>query len=169
MLIKWTERKFNFDFPADLFEPILIRLRHTPLRYRAIVKGLTDDQLSLQVDGKWSIKENVGHIPVLDRNLWSRRLEQFMTGEAELIAADMSNQLTSESGFSFQPIEDILELLESQRAAFMVQLDNLRRDDYARTAHHPRLNTPMRLVDMLAFIAEHDDYHLAHIFNLRQA
>ena len=61
MLIKWTERKFNFDFPADLFEPILIRLRHTPLRYRAIVKGLTDDQLSLQVDGKWSIKENVGH------------------------------------------------------------------------------------------------------------
>ena len=31
----------------------------------------------------------------------------------------------------------------------------------ARTALHLRLNIPMRLVDMILFQAEHDDYHLA--------
>jgi len=31
------------------------------------------------------------------------------------------------------------------------------------SALHPRLQTPMRLIDHLFFIAEHDDHHLAKI------
>jgi hypothetical protein len=31
---------------------------------------------------------------------------------------------------------------------------------------HPRLNQPMRVVDLLFFVAEHDDYHLARISEL---
>ena len=35
---------------------------------------------------------------------------------------------------------------------------------------HPRLGTPMRLIDLAFFVAEHDDHHLAqitHLANLR--
>jgi hypothetical protein len=32
-----------------------------------------------------------------------------------------------------------------------------------RTALHPRLNVPMRVLDWAYFIAEHDDHHLAQI------
>ena len=32
-----------------------------------------------------------------------------------------------------------------------------------RTARHPRLGTPMRLIDIAFFTAEHDDHHLARI------
>jgi len=39
-------------------------------------------------------------------------------------------------------------------------------ESFARVAIHPRLNIPMRLVDMLYFQAEHDDYHLARISEL---
>jgi hypothetical protein len=34
---------------------------------------------------------------------------------------------------------------------------------FSRTALHPRLGTPMRLLDHVLFIAEHDDHHLARI------
>jgi hypothetical protein len=34
------------------------------------------------------------------------------------------------------------------------------------TAQHPRMRTPMTLVDHAFFVAEHDDYHLARITEL---
>jgi hypothetical protein len=38
-----------------------------------------------------------------------------------------------------------------------------------RTGLHPRLNQPMRVIDLILFIAEHDDHHLARITELKQA
>ena len=35
--------------------------------------------------------------------------------------------------------------------------------DIFRTALHPRLETPMRMMDLFYFVAEHDDHHLARI------
>ena len=37
-----------------------------------------------------------------------------------------------------------------------------------RTALHPRLLTPMRVIDLCFFVAEHDDHHLARIWELLQ-
>jgi hypothetical protein len=37
---------------------------------------------------------------------------------------------------------------------------------FARSMLHPRLKKPMRLVDHLHFAAEHDDHHLAKIWDL---
>lgn len=37
---------------------------------------------------------------------------------------------------------------------------------FARAMLHPRLKQPMRLVDHLYFVAEHDDHHLACIWEL---
>jgi hypothetical protein len=34
---------------------------------------------------------------------------------------------------------------------------------------HPRLKQPMRLVDHLYFVAEHDDHHLATIREMMEA
>jgi len=35
-----------------------------------------------------------------------------------------------------------------------------------RTALHPRLQQPMRVLDMAFFTAEHDDHHLARMTEL---
>ena len=35
-----------------------------------------------------------------------------------------------------------------------------------RTSVHPRLNQPMRLIDSLFFVAEHDDHHISAISSL---
>jgi|SRR5271169_3406603 len=41
------------------------------------------------------------------------------------------------------------------------KLEVLTEDEVARTALHPRLQQPMRLLDWAYFVAEHDDHHLA--------
>jgi mannitol/fructose-specific phosphotransferase system IIA component (Ntr-type) len=35
-----------------------------------------------------------------------------------------------------------------------------------RSAQHPRINQPMRVIDMVVFTAEHDDHHVACIAEL---
>jgi hypothetical protein len=37
---------------------------------------------------------------------------------------------------------------------------------FGRVLVHPRLKAPMRLVDHLFFMAEHDDHHLAIIWGM---
>jgi hypothetical protein len=48
----------------------------------------------------------------------------------------------------------------------MTRLDQMEPALFSRTMLHPRLKQPMRLVDHLYFVAEHDDHHLAHIWAL---
>jgi hypothetical protein len=46
------------------------------------------------------------------------------------------------------------------------RVGELQPDFFGRTLLHPRLKQPMRLVDHLFFVAEHDDHHLAKIWEL---
>jgi hypothetical protein len=40
---------------------------------------------------------------------------------------------------------------------------DLQDDQLLGTALHPGLKTPMRIIDLAYFVAEHDDHHLASI------
>ena len=66
-------------------------------------------------------------------------------------------------------IETVLSDFRVSRERQVQLLTALQREDFERTAWHPRPRTPMRLVDYLLFVAEHDDYHLARIWELRAA
>ena len=50
--------------------------------------------------------------------------------------------------------------------ALLVRLETLDEAAFGRTLLHPRLKQPMRLVDHLYFVAEHDDHHLAKIWEM---
>jgi hypothetical protein len=63
--------------------------------------------------------------------------------------------------------ENILEDFRRARAEDLAELARFRPDDFARTAWRGRLQVRMRLVDHLFFFAEHDDHHLARIWELR--
>jgi hypothetical protein len=49
------------------------------------------------------------------------------------------------------------------------RLAKLQAADFARTKLHPRLKQAMPLVDHLYFVAEHDDHHLAKIWEIIHA
>ena len=114
------------------------------------------------------MQENAGHLLDLE-TLFSTRLNEYLAGAANLHAADMSNRKTYEAEHNRLPLEDILTSFRRARTGLVQRLDELPSDTFARVAHHPRLNVPMRLVDMLFFQAEHDDYHLARISELIRA
>ena len=163
--IKWTDRRFDFNFPAGLYPEMIERLRGTPARLEDRVKGFSAELLTRRDSDRWSIQENVGHLLDLE-SLVSQRLDEYAAGAEVLHAADMSNRKTYEADHNQLTIDLILASFRRQRMEIVSRLDDFDSSMFGRTAFHPRLGVPMRLVDMVFFQAEHDDFHLARISEL---
>ena len=163
--LKWTDRKFEFNFPVALYPEMIERVRGTPARLEDRVKLITSETLGRRDGERWSIQENAGHLLDLE-SLVSRRLDEYLANATVLHAADMSNRKTHEANHNQVSMISILSNFREQRLHLVNRLDQLEPAKFSSVAHHPRLNMPMRLVDMLFFQAEHDDYHLARISEL---
>jgi len=166
--IKWTDRRFTFDFPAGIYPEMIERVRGTPARLEELLAGVSPQTLTAQVDGRWSMQENAGHLLDLE-SLVLQRVDEYLAGNTTLHAADMSNRKTYEASHNDVPVASILTAFRSARHELVDRLESLDAEIFARAALHPRLNVSMRLVDMLFFQAEHDDYHLARISELRKS
>lgn len=144
------------------------RLRGAPVRLEEHCQSVPPQVLTFQADGRWSMQENAGHLLDLE-TLVQQRINEYLAGATALHAADMSNRKTYEASHNEVPVESILIDFRRLRSETVAQLDSLEPDIFGRVALHPRLNCDMRLVDMIFFQAEHDDYHLTRISELRRA
>ncbi len=158
----WIERKFNFDYPPTKFPDVLERFRGAPVRVSDLVAQTKPGGLMRRVDDGWTIQQNIGHLIRVEM-LWYRRFEQFLASEPELCPADFSRDLTTDADPADVDGSAIAGEFRQVRMRTVALLTGIGEDDWARTALHPRLQVPMRLVDLLTFAAEHDDYHLARI------
>lgn len=158
----WFERKFAFDFPASAHPNLRVRLRGTPVRLEELTSALPAEALTRKPEGTWSIQENAGHLLDLEP-LWSTRLDDYLAGRETLAAADLTNRATHEARHNERPLAEILQAFRRARLGLVSRLAGLEAEFFARTALHPRVRSPMRLVDHLFFVAEHDDHHLARI------
>lgn len=159
---KWTERKFNFDCPEGWMFNILERLRGTHPRIAEICKNLDRDQLTARLHGKWSIQEQIGHLLDLEE-LHEGRIDDFLARKETLRAADMSNAKTVAADHNAANISELLQNFKIARDRFVARFETLNDDTLLSKSLHPRLQVPMRPVDMAFFTAEHDDHHLASI------
>ena len=164
----WFERKFDFSFPVELYPEIIERLRGTPARVEERVRDVPPALLTRRDGDKWSIQENIGHLLDLDE-LFAGRFEDYEHGLERLRAADLLNQKTHQAQHNSRPVEEILREFRRARLALVARLESQPPEYFRRTALHPRLNTPMRVTDLLYFVAEHDDHHLARISELLRA
>lgn len=143
-----------------------MRLRGTPARLEELLRGADDAAVRRKpAPDKWSALERAGHLIQVEQ-LWERRVEEYLRGAEILTPADMSNLATKEADYNRHAVEDVLAGFRSVRKGFLARLDGLEPADFARTALHPRLKVPMRLVDGLYFTAEHDDHELAWMWEL---
>ena len=161
----WFERKFNLDFPVGLLPVFLERLRGTEPHIRAMLKDAPEALLINKPNNDWSIKEHVGHLYDLE-SLWYGRVDDYLAGVPTLRAADLRNTKTHEANHNLKSLEELLILFAHARNALVLRAEEITEEDAARVATHPRLNQPMRLVDTLFFVAEHDDHHLTKIREL---
>jgi uncharacterized damage-inducible protein DinB len=173
----WNERRFAADLPLAMFPNVLERLRGAPPRLAERLGGLDAAQLARRPGDSWSILENAAHLVQVEA-IWIGRLDDFARGVPELRAADSSHQHTAAaaSGAAVasgaQDAGEVAGEIASEfaraRARFVARLEALGEADLSRTALHPRLRQPMRVLDHMLFAAEHDDHHLARIGELRR-
>jgi len=164
---KWFERKFDFNSTQNIFPSIVERLRGTPARLEEKIKLLPPHILTIKLEGTWSIAENIGHLIDLEP-LWQARLEDFVNGKSELRPADLQNTKTHNANHNSKPISELLASFRAIRMETVKMLGEVDEEIVFRTALHPRLKTPMRMMDSFLFTAEHDDHHLARMTQITE-
>jgi len=165
---KWFDRKFEFTFPVELYPNLLMRLRGMPARAEEILQNRQRDVVTRKPDGKWSVQEHAGHLLTLEP-LWLARVEDYVADSEILSVTDLSNRPTDEANYNAWDLAEILRNFRGARKTLVDRASALDPALFSRSIPHPRLKQPMRLVDHLFFAAEHDDHHLAKIWELISA
>lgn len=160
--IKWFERRFDFSFQQNIFPAIIERLDGTPIRLESKIEHMSTKILDIQLDGKWSIKENIGHLLDLEP-LWHGRLDDILENKEYMRPADLENTKTNLAKHNETDISMLLSEFRELRKTTLNKLSRLSEEEVFKSALHPRLKKPMRLMDLFLFVAEHDDHHLARI------
>jgi uncharacterized damage-inducible protein DinB len=164
----WFERQFEFAFPAEQYPNLCVRLRGTPARLEEMLRGIPREVLVRKPGDKWSAQEHAGHLLDLE-SLWMKRVDDFLSDRDTLTAADLSNRRTYEANHNARPAADILAGFRAARTGLLDRIRKFESVLSTRAKLHPRLKQPMRLVDHLYFVAEHDDHHLAIIWDMINA
>jgi uncharacterized damage-inducible protein DinB len=159
---EWFKRKFPVIEDNGILPSIIERLSGTPARIEEITGKLKPGLLILKLKDRWSIKEEIGHLSDLEP-LWLGRIDDFVYGLAELRAADLTNQKTHTANHNATEIKILMQRFREQRQQFVNKLMSLNDEQLQTSSLHPRLKTPMRVIDLAYFVAEHDDHHLASI------
>jgi uncharacterized damage-inducible protein DinB len=162
---QWFERKFDFTFPAENYPNLHIRLWGTPARLEEMVQDVPHQEMIEKPRGKWSAQEHGGHLADLEP-LWLARVEDFLSDVGTLTIADLTNRKTEEANHNARTLDQVLAEFRTARLRLLDRVGQLSPQAFPGTKLHPRLNQPMRLIDHLYFVAEHDDHHLAKIWEM---
>jgi uncharacterized damage-inducible protein DinB len=158
----WFDRTFPPVADNGLLPSVLERLEGTPARLREMIAGAESTDA---IPPGWSAAREIGHLADLEP-LWLQRVHDIREGRADLTAADLSNRATHEADHEAWPLAHLVDRFEVARRAFISALRDCAETDLERSAQHPRLGTPMRIIDLAHFAAEHDDHHLARLRDL---
>jgi hypothetical protein len=161
----WFERKFDFTFPVEQYPNVCVRLRGTPARLEEILSGVSGDVLLAKPGDKWSAQEHAGHLLDLEP-LGMARVDDFLGDGDTLTAADLTNSKSFKANHNSRVLIEILTEFRTARLRLVDRVKKFEPAVFARSRLHPRLKQPMRLVDLLYFVAEHDDHHLARIWEM---
>lgn len=132
----------------------LERLEGTMIRIHSKVHGNPDEILSFKPDGKWSVKEHIGHLAEVDE-IATKRIDEMIAG-----AEVMSPAVFEPQNYNPWPIDKVVELFSKRRKSNLEKYNSLSPATLIKSSLHPRLKLKMTPVDLAWFDAEHDDHHL---------
>jgi uncharacterized damage-inducible protein DinB len=162
---KWFDKKFQFDLSEGHYGSVLKKLRDTPENIAQLVSSLPEEVLTKRIENRWSIKENIGHLIDLEE-LHDSRIDDFIAGKEVLRPADLKNKKTDEANHNSKKITDLVNELIVAREDFVKRMKHLDEKTLSRSSIHPRLNQPMRPIDMAQFVLEHDEHHIQTVKEL---
>jgi uncharacterized damage-inducible protein DinB len=156
--VEWFERQFSFGVPSGMLPFYLERLQGTTSRLIRKVEGISEETLSNKLDGKWSVKQNIGHLAEVDE-IANKRIDEMSKGITPMSPAVFEPKLD----YNAKPIKEVLALFEKNRKENLKKYSQLDDQALSKSSLHPRLKVQMTPVDLAYFDAEHDDHHLVRI------
>ena len=168
MRTEWFKRTFPKIDDHGRLPTIVERLADAPFRIERKVEGIPEAEGSSVIDEKWSIKKEIGHLIDLEP-LWLGRVRDLKNGSEVLRKVDLTNQKTYERDHDAEDLGSLIETFRKDRASLVQEIVAFTEEDIQKSALHPRLKTPMHLVDLAYFVAEHDDHHLSQITLLKKS
>jgi uncharacterized damage-inducible protein DinB len=163
--MKWFDKKFQFELSQDNYDIILKKLSENPNRVLQLISSLSEEVLTRKINNRWSIKENVGHLIDLEE-LHDGRIDDFIEGKKTLRPADLNNKKTDEANHNSKDIFNLVNQFKIVRENFIKRMKSIDEKVLMRSSIHPRLNQPMRPIDMAQFVLEHDEHHIQTIKEL---
>lgn len=163
----WFERRFELGAPTEQLPNVCSRLRGTPPRLDEVLHEQRERLTRRPDPSHWSAQEHAGHLVDLEP-LWRERVQDFALARSALTPADLTNRATFDALHNDREASIIIAAFRSARGQLLSDVEALDASVFERALVHPRLRQPMRLVDHLMFVAEHDDHHLATIWHLLQ-
>ena len=139
-----------------------------PAAFRAAVAGLDNAQLDTpyRPDG-WTVRQVVHHVPDSHMNSYVRF--RLALTEDNPVAKPYDEALWAElPDAKSMPVDVSLQLLECLHGRWVMLLEAMTPEQYARTFVHPGLKRTMTLEWNLGLYAWHSRHHAAHITSLRQ-
>ena len=165
--VPWGQRTIEYGRSLDELPVLLERVQGTVSRVAALLSAQPVEKLNVQVHGKWSVMEHIGHLITL-QDRFEGRVEDFENRRTSLCEISLHDQEAILHGHRLRALGDVLEEFRLKRMAFAQRLSMFRQATLEHVAYHPCQNKRMRPVDMLLWIAEHDDHHLASIRTILQ-
>lgn len=156
--LEWFERKFVFGAPAGMLPFYLERLEGTIARIEAKVKGIPEDVLSNKLDGKWSVKQNIGHLAEVDE-IANKRIDEMIAGVSPMSPAVFEPR----GDYNAQSVSEVVNYFRKNRLKNLERYKKVADHELTKSSLHPRLKVQMNPVDLAYFDAEHDDHHLVRI------
>lgn len=154
----WFDRVFTFGQPAGMLPFFLERLDGSIARLQQKTQGISEEKLSNMVDGKWSVKQNIGHLAEVDE-IAIQRVDQVVAGISPMAPA----VIQPGRDYNAMPIQEVLVYFRTNRIKKLQHFMQLNEADFAKTSLHPRLKVQLNPVDLAYFGAEHDDHHIVRI------
>jgi hypothetical protein len=159
-MLPWFERNLRFGHSFVMLPYFLERLSGTAIRMENKLIGVSDEILSNKLDGKWSIKQNIGHLAEVDL-VANKRIDEMVNG-----APTLSPAVFEPKDYNPWPIREVLDIFIKARKENIKKYESLSPEDLKKSSLHPRLKMQMTPNDLAWFDAEHDDHHLVRISDI---
>lgn len=142
-------------------------IAQTPAQMRQAVEGLDDLQLDTPYrEHGWTVRQVVHHVPDSHINSYVR-FKLALTETDPVIKPYDEHAWAMLSDSRDTPIEVSLDLLDSLHRRWVVLLESLGTQDYAKAFVHPESGR-ITLERALGIYAWHGAHHVAHITELRK-
>ena len=143
----------------------ILTLAEMPEQLREAVRGLDDDQLNTPYrEGGWTVRQLVHHIAD-SHSICLYRIKLILTEDAPVIRGYNENAFALLPD-THAPVEWSLELSESVHARWVMLLQNLTDEQFARSYNHNERGAAS-LENTVQLYAWHARHHVAHISHLR--